>query len=91
MASSVHDIEDHKEGDKSQTTGGSGDSNKMLRDHDNVIKNLRHELNQLKDHVAQHDKLHKDHNKDLDAHTHAIEECINILIFTHYSAKCIKR
>ena len=55
MHSSFNDLdkEDHKEStsDK-QNNSGSNDSNKMLRDHDNIVKNLRHELNQLKDHVG---------------------------------------
>lgn len=32
----------------------------MIRDHDNVIRNLRQELNALKDRTDKHDKLHKD-------------------------------
>lgn len=46
----------------------------MLRDHDNIIKNLRQEVNLLKDLTANHDKLHKEEKKSIDTLNKAIED-----------------
>ena len=35
--------------DGGKGSGSGGDLSKMVRDHDNIIKNLRSEVNQLKD------------------------------------------
>jgi len=40
----------------------------MLRDHDNIIKNLRNELNQLRDRTDTIDKGHTALSKNYDAY-----------------------
>ena len=56
----------------------------MLRDHDNIIKNLRQEVNALKEQGAAHEKLHNSHKRSLENHDKAIEDCkcewINVYI-----------
>lgn len=52
-----------------------GDQNKMLRDHDNIIKNLRQEVNELKDKQSKQEKVNKNVNRDIDEHDQAIKDC----------------